>query len=72
MDNVLMAYKALHTMHSRMRGKKGYMALKLDMRKAYDRVEWDFLEAIMKKLGFVERLIGIIMQCVVTNFWGSG
>jgi hypothetical protein len=30
-DNVLVAYKTLHTMHTRMRGKKGFMAVKLDM-----------------------------------------
>jgi hypothetical protein len=42
-DNVLVAFKALHTMDVRMKGKGGYMALKLDMSKAYDRVEWGFL-----------------------------
>lgn len=55
-DNVLVAYEALHTMATRLQGKKGYMALKFDMSKV-DRVEWVFLEAIMRKLGFVERWI---------------
>jgi hypothetical protein len=35
-DNVLAAYETLHTMHARMKGKKGFMAVKLGMSKAYD------------------------------------
>jgi hypothetical protein len=35
-DNVLLAYEALHSMNTRMRGRKGYMAVKVDMKKAYD------------------------------------
>jgi hypothetical protein len=42
MDNILAAYETLHTMNTGMKGKKGYMAIKLDMSKAYDRVEWLF------------------------------
>lgn len=38
-NNVLVAYEALHTMDTKLRGKKGFMALKLDMSKAYDRIE---------------------------------
>jgi hypothetical protein len=38
-DNVLIAFEALHSMSTRMRGKKGFMAVKVDMRKAYDRVK---------------------------------
>ena len=38
-DNILVAYETLHTMHSRKKGKKGLLALKLDISKVYDWVE---------------------------------
>jgi hypothetical protein len=44
-----------------------YMTLKLDMRKAYDRVEWDFLEGMIRKIGFVERCIQLTMTCIRTD-----
>ena len=41
----------------------GYMVLKLDTRKAYDRVKWVYLEMIMKKMGFSQRWINLIAAC---------
>lgn len=38
-DNVLVAYEALHTMRGKMKGKTGSLAMKLDISKAYDKVE---------------------------------
>lgn len=43
-DNILIAHEALHHLKSKRIAKMGYMALKLDMRKAYNQVEWVFLE----------------------------
>lgn len=49
-------------MHTRMWEKVGYMALKFDMSKTYDRVEWAFLEDVRRKLGFESRWIKFIMR----------
>lgn len=66
MDNILLAYEVTHFMQNKRSGAVGYAALKLDMSKAYDRVEWHFLEAMMKKLGFTESWISLIMKCCTT------
>ena len=51
-NNILIAFETLHHMKTNCIGKKGFMALKMDMSKAYDRVEWIFLEKILLKMGF--------------------
>jgi hypothetical protein len=63
-DNVIIVYEILHTMQNRLWSKVGFMGLKLDMSKAYDRVEWAFLETVMMRLGFGDRWIHLVMACV--------
>jgi hypothetical protein len=65
-NNVLVAFEALHTMDRKLKGREGYMALKLDMSKAYDRVEWNYLEAMMRKLGFDDCWVQLAMTCIHT------
>ena len=62
-DNILVAYESYHTI-KKIQGKFGLCAIKLDMHKAYDRVEWNFLENVMMKLGFERRWVDLIMACV--------
>ena len=54
----------MHSIDQRRNGKQGLMAIKLDMSKAYDRVEWGYLEAVMRRMGFQERWIKLILMCV--------
>ena len=42
------------------------MAVKLDMNKAYDRVEWDYLQKLLENKGFCTRWIELIMEYVRT------
>ncbi|KAK9929437.1 hypothetical protein M0R45_026537 [Rubus argutus] len=65
-DNTLVASELAHFMHNLRRGKEGFMALKLDISKAYDRLEWHFLQRILQKLGFDDDWIELIMTCLST------
>ncbi|XP_056695214.1 uncharacterized protein [Spinacia oleracea] len=63
-DDALIALELFHTMKKRSKGKKGSIALKLDMSKAYDRVEWCFLVKLLLKMGFSSSWVKVVMGCV--------
>ncbi|KAL0455247.1 UNVERIFIED_CONTAM: hypothetical protein Slati_0863900 [Sesamum latifolium] len=56
-DNILIAFEVNHHLRNKRKGKEGVATLKLDMSKAYDRVEWAFLRRVLIKLGFYDTLI---------------
>ncbi|CAL9022256.1 unnamed protein product [Prunus brigantina] len=64
LDNVMAAFETMHTIKGVKRGRDVKMALKLDMAKAYDRVEWVFLREMMLKLGFSSIWVAKVMDCV--------
>jgi hypothetical protein len=51
-DNALLAYECIHYINQEKRPGKEYCVYKLDLSKAYDRVDWGFLKQVMIKLGF--------------------
>ncbi|KAL9677471.1 hypothetical protein QQ045_005703 [Rhodiola kirilowii] len=63
-DNILIAHEISHFMKSQNKQKIGYLSLKLDMSKAYDRIEWKFLERMMLAMGFNDTWVKKIMICV--------
>ncbi|KAL0303568.1 UNVERIFIED_CONTAM: hypothetical protein Sradi_6224900 [Sesamum radiatum] len=64
LDNVLVVYEVNHYLSHKYQGKSGHVSLKLDLSKAYDRVEWLFLERVMVRLGFDSRFVELRMLCV--------
>ncbi|XP_010480831.1 PREDICTED: uncharacterized protein LOC104759619 [Camelina sativa] len=60
----IISKEMFHGLNTNPRCKSEFLAFKTDMSKAYDRVEWDFLEAVMVKLGFDRKWISWIMWCV--------
>jgi ribonuclease HI len=65
-DNALLAFECIHHINQEKRPGKEYCAYKLDLSKAYNRVDWGFLKQVMMKLGFARQWVQWIMSCVTS------
>jgi hypothetical protein len=65
-DNALMAFECIHTIQTGSVSRRKFCAYKLDMAKAYDRVDWRFLKGVLAKLSFHSQWIWWVMECVTT------
>ena len=64
-ENTFIAQEIMYEMRKK-KGKSPWMGLKIDMEKAYDRLEWEFLHKVMKCFGFPEVWIQWVLQCITT------
>lgn len=64
-DNIMIAYELMHFLKRKSSGKSGWMAIKLDMNKVFDRIEWSFLETILRNMGFDSHWVQLVMACVL-------
>ena len=65
-DNALIAQEVVHQMHKK-QGKIGYLLFKIDFKKAYDKVDWNFLRKTMEEFGFPERTTTLVLNCTTTT-----
>ena len=65
-DNIRISFEILHYMKSKRQGNIAHMALKLDISKAYDRMEWAYLKGLMLKMGFHQRWVDLIMAGILS------
>ncbi|CAM8943394.1 unnamed protein product [Rhodiola kirilowii] len=63
-DNFLIAHETAHFIKNARYGRKGYGSLKLDMSKAYDRIEWRYLKLLLMRFGFEDRWVNMILNYV--------
>ena len=64
-ENILLTHEVMHKFR-KTKGKHAWVALKLDMEKAYDQLEWPFIRACLQQLGFHSKWINWVMECITT------
>ncbi|KAL0012862.1 hypothetical protein SO802_007970 [Lithocarpus litseifolius] len=62
-DNVIIAQELIYSLKGR-RGKDGFMIIKIDLEKAYDRLEWSFIRMVLVHFGVPDNIVKLIMSCV--------
>lgn len=78
-DNLVIVHEMLHMLKKRRRGQEEEVLIKLDMHKAYDRLDWAFLERVLTAYGFllvwVQRVMtltkGVSYKIKINGFTGK-
>ena len=62
-DNAIIVQELIHSMSSK-KGRDGVMTIKINLEKAYDWLEWDFIKDTLNLFKFLEHLSSIILSCI--------
>lgn len=62
-DNTIIIQEVLHFFKTT-KSKTNYMILKLDMEKAFDKLEWSFVKHVLHFYNFPTHMITLIMECI--------
>lgn len=66
-DNVLLAHDLINDIDRKTKG--GNVVIKVDMAKAYDKLEWSFLIKVMAKMGFSQTFCNLVLNCISNNWF---
>ncbi|KAK0588170.1 hypothetical protein LWI29_035325 [Acer saccharum] len=62
-DNIVIAQEVLYKFKT-IKGKKGLIAWKIDLAKAYDKLQWSFIKLVLEEVGIIGGLNNLIMSCI--------
>ena len=65
-ENIIIAQEVIHRLRWKT-SKRGFMAIKVDLEKSYDRLSWDFIKETLDFVGFPTNFIRIIMECITSG-----
>ncbi|XP_022883346.1 uncharacterized protein LOC111400141 [Olea europaea var. sylvestris] len=66
-DNITLPQEMIHYLHKPVRG--GNVVLKVDIAKAYDRIDWDFLMHVLRSFGLSRKICDLVRQCVTSPWY---
>lgn len=74
-DNVIVAQEIIQIMRKN-KSKKGIVAVKVDLEKAYDRIDWRFLKDTLSDVGLPEKYVELVIACMTKGemkvMWNGG
>ena len=65
-ENIIIAQEVVHSMQRKI-GKKCLIAIKIDLEKAYDKLNWSFIHETLMELSLPFDLVHLIMECITFN-----
>ncbi|KAK9990873.1 hypothetical protein SO802_025858 [Lithocarpus litseifolius] len=66
LDNVVIAQELIHSIDLK-KGNNSFMAIQVDLAKAYDRLEWNFIHKVLRAFHFPDGLISLIMSYISSS-----
>nr|KYP48048.1 LINE-1 reverse transcriptase isogeny [Cajanus cajan] len=64
-DNIIIFQEVIHSMRYKS-GNKGWMAIKIDLEKAYDRLKWNFVKDTLQDIGLPQIFVNLIWASILS------